>query len=161
MIIRYINAATQRVIAFVIAVPELDFVLVVISYSKITIRATETRLEFRDKYRQMDAQTHHTFLKAIVLRTYTHTVDIQRVCVCVYRGTGRAKSAGADKWRGLIAAPTSVLQRRCQKFPGGLRTPAPPFHLASVSSTIPPHLPHLPPPPFSFHPAPSAALWLL
>lgn len=46
-------------------------------------------------------------------------------------GRGRTKRTGADSGehrRGLIAAQPSVLERRCQKFPGGLRTPAPAFH---------------------------------
>ncbi len=77
------------------------------------------------------------------------------VCECVC-GRGRTKSAGADSGehgRGLIAAPTSVLERRCQKFPGGLRTPAPAFHLPLfVFPSLPTSLPSLPPFFFPFSP---------
>lgn len=56
---------------------------------------------------------------------------------------GRTKNVGADsgeQGRGLIAAPMSVLERRCHKFLGGLRTPAPAFHLPFFFFLIPPHL---------------------
>lgn len=55
---------------------------------------------------------------------------------------GRTKSSREDSgqhWRGLIAAPTSVLERRYQKFPRGLSTSALAFHLR-FSFPIPPHL---------------------
>lgn len=77
------------------------------------------------------------------------------LCVSVC-GRGRTKSAGADigeHGRGLIAAPTSVLERRCQKFPGSLRTPAPAFHLPLfVLPSLLTSMPSLPPFFFPFSP---------
>lgn len=55
---------------------------------------------------------------------------------CIYSGVNRpvhsrTRSIRADsgeQGRGLIAAPMSVLERRCQKSPGSLRTSTPAFH---------------------------------
>lgn len=60
-----------------------------------------------------------------------------RHTVCVWHGKTVGPDSG-EHWKGLIAGPTSVLRRRCQKFPGGLRTPAPAFRLP-FSHSSPPH----------------------
>lgn len=68
------------------------------------------------------------------------------MCVCVDVVESEAGADSGEHGRRLIAAPTSVLERRCQKFPGGLRTPAPAFHLPFfVFPSLPTSLPSLPP----------------
>lgn len=67
------------------------------------------------------------------------------LCVSVWGcAIGRTGTIGADSGeprRGLIAAPMSVLEIRCQKFPGGLQTPAPNLP-SSPSSFSHPSTPH-------------------
>lgn len=85
-----------------------------------------------------------TFLQVSVHRFKAY---ISFVCVSVWGcAIGRTETIGADSGeprRGLIATPMSVLEIRCQKFPGGLQTPAPnlpssPFSFSHPSTPLPP-----------------------
>lgn len=100
---------------------------------------------------------HKHFLKTTLIIPDKHEVGLCRLCliyVCVRHrkrdcGAGRTKSVRADSGehgRGLIAVATSVLEIRCQKFLGSLRTPAPAFHLPFfIFPFVPTSLPFLPP----------------